>query len=361
MMLTSDRVFQVRLSEAAEKNLPGELVLLSFTDPEIAYAEASSVRPALFVADEEFGISPGMLPEATACLLLTRDEEAGRDKGVPCVSRFRGADALLRSFLRAASADAAPDVGRKAGPGGRLVLFTTPCGGSGSTTLCEAYAIRIAKEGKEKRKESGNAQNADTVSRREAAILNLECCRSGCTLGYSGSAGLSPVILAVKSRRGNLSGMIGGAVFPSAEAGGVYVTGPPDLPEDIDELDPQEMKRLVSAFLSEFGTVAADIPFGFSGRNLELFDMADRIVMTSMPDAGSAGRISQALSAVARLDAIRNTRNLVKMRAVFRGDGFEAPKELPSGASGIAEWLGAGAGRLSVRLSATGGWFDAIG
>ena len=98
-----------------------------------------------------------------------------------------------------------------------------------------------------------------------------------------------------------------------------------------------------------------------SGRNLELFDMADRIVITSMPDAGSAGRISQALSAVARLDAIRNTRNLVKMRAVFRGDGFEAPKELPSGASGIAEWLGAGAGRLSVRLSATGGWFDAIG
>ena len=356
-MLNRDRSFQSRLSGVAERSFRGLFLFSFFTDPGAACSAAAEETPDLFVSEPGFGILPEMLPRGTLLLRLSE----GNDKpDLHSVSKYEGADVILRYFLRLIS-EGRKGAGAGTRPGGRLVIFSTPCGGSGSSSLCEAFGIRESAKRykKEDVRQESLPEGRETRS-PDCALLNLECCRSPESLGYGQKSGLSALILAVKNRRGDLSGMIRSAVFPADGACGLFVTGPPDYPEDTDGMTPEERLVLVRGFLSEFGTVLLDIPFSLCEGNLRLFDAADRIIMTSAADESAVLRINLALGALGRLDRIRKSGNLEKVRVIIRGEKADLPVEIASGSVGFAEMIEKeGVGTISQRLSEKKeGWYE---
>lgn len=205
-----------------------KLEIYSFTNAEAAISSLDSARIDVFLVDQSFDINPKLLPKRCgfAYFVDSVDIETINDR--PAICRFQKADLIYRQILSIYSENAVNVSGIKLGDdSSKIIIFSSPCGGVGTSTLAAACAQHYSEKGK------------------KTLYLNLEKYGSS-DLFFSGEGqfDMSDIIFALKSKKANLSLKLESCV--KQDSRGVYFYSQPKIALDMLELTTEDILRLVS-------------------------------------------------------------------------------------------------------------------
>ena len=188
-LLDSDQNYLNRIVTAFNIKYADKLEIYSFTKLESAMAALEPSRIDVLVASDTFVVESSALPKRCqlAYFVESADVDSVNDQRAIC--KFQKADLIYRQILSIYSEYAGSASGLKLGDDScKVIAFTSPCGGVGSSTMAAACALHYAARGK------------------RTLYLNFE--RFGSSDAFFAAEGqfdMSGIIFALKSKKTNLS------------------------------------------------------------------------------------------------------------------------------------------------------------
>lgn len=263
-LLDSDQNYLNRIVTAFNIKYADKLEIYSFTKLESAMAALEPSRIDVLVASDTFVVESSALPKRCqlAYFVESADVDSVNDQRAIC--KFQKADLIYRQILSIYSEYAGSASGLKLGDDScKVIAFTSPCGGVGSSTMAAACALHYAARGK------------------RTLYLNFE--RFGSSDAFFAAEGqfdMSGIIFALKSKKTNLSMKMESCV--KQDPRGVYFYSQSKVALDMLELGADEIGRLISeARLSgNYEYVIADLEFGMDRASLQILRQAGAIVWT---------------------------------------------------------------------------------
>lgn len=146
-----------------------------------------------------------------------------------------------------------------------MVIFTSPCGGVGTSTVAAACAIAHANMGK------------------KVFYLNLEQCgTTDVFFQAEGNATMSDVIYSLKSRKANLLLKLESCIKQSQE--GVSYFSSTKVALDILEISYADIDTLIGNIqgMDNYDEIIVDLPFSLEIEKLKLLSKAWRIIVVMM-------------------------------------------------------------------------------
>lgn len=206
-----------------------------------------------------------------------------------------------------------------ASPRRRVITVLSPKGGTGKTTVATNLAVGLA----------GRRPN-------QALVIDLDLQFGDC----AAALGLRPeysLIHAVASPANERSGM---KVFLTAHSSGLALLPPPDDLALADDIEPDDIKRVVSAMTEEFPFVVIDTAGGIDRAALAAMEFSTDLLLVSTTDVPSIRALRRQLDALDQVGYVSQRRTFLLNRANAKvglsvGDvesavGLEATFQLPS-------------------------------
>lgn len=285
-ILHSDPTYLNRLSSALEAKYRNRLLLHSFTSLEKALEALGPEKIDVFLADDVFEIDTEALPEKCGFAYLVDSPELDTLRGRPAVCQFQRTELLYKNVLNIFS-EALGDasVRNLYSDRGKVIIFSSPCGGSGTSTLAAACTAYFALTGK------------------QSLYLNLEDFGSADTyFSGEGVADMSDVVYAVKRRRGSLPIKLESYARRDSSNACYFSTAKMAL--DMLELNAADRQELVSVLVESGGYdyVIVDMPFDLHKESRELFQKAHALVWVSDGTAVANQKTARAYEALRVLE-----------------------------------------------------------
>ena len=148
-LLDSDQNYLNRIVTAFNIKYADKLEIYSFTKLESAMAALEPSRIDVLVASDTFVVESSALPKRCqlAYFVESADVDSVNDQRAIC--KFQKADLIYRQILSIYSEYAGSASGLKLGDDScKVIAFTSPCGGVGSSTMAAASALHYAARGK---------------------------------------------------------------------------------------------------------------------------------------------------------------------------------------------------------------------
>lgn len=285
-ILHSDASYLYRLSSVLEMKYNDKLALYSFTDLEIALSALSKERIDVFLADDSFKIDPAQIPPKCGFAYFVDSPEVDSVNGCKAICKFQRTELMYKEILGVFS-EALGDLSVRNiySESTKVIIFSSPCGGTGTSTLAAACAAHFAGIGK------------------RSLYLNFE--RFGEADTYfmaEGTANMSDVVYAVKSGRGNLPIKLESCV--KQDACGVYYFSAAKVALDVMELTAEEKQKLISALVCSnyYDCIIIDMDFDLEKQTLSLFHRAHMLVWVSDGLLSSNRKIERAYAALSILE-----------------------------------------------------------
>ncbi len=178
----------------------------------------------------------------------------------------------------------------------KIIGFYSPVGGSGKTTLALAAAQSFAQQGK------------------RVFYLNAEKINSTTeVLNKAENGSLSDLYLTVKTKGANISLRIMANKYTDTESGVSYIN-PPESTLEINEISPDEFKKLMTAFeqLGEFDYVVVDYDSDFSKEKIKLLDKCDVIVAPFTSETTSLSKMKLFVKELGMYDELNEIKSKVR-------------------------------------------------
>lgn len=271
-------VFSIKYAEKME--------IYSFTDKEVALNALNENRIDVFIASDVFEIDSSILPKkcSFAYFVDSPDVECVNEERAIC--KFQKIDLIYKQMLSLYAEKANNISDFKVGDDStKVVAFTSPSGGVGSSSLAAACALHFATQGK------------------RVLYLNLE--RYGSADRFfeaEGQFDMSDVIFAIKSKKTNLALKLESCV--KVDPRGVHFFSETKNAMDMLELENEECAQLISE-LRISGTyeyIVLDVDFMVGKDMLSLYRKADRMIMVGDGSAISNGKIARAYQVLTTLE-----------------------------------------------------------
>ncbi len=230
-------------------------------------------------------------------------EKAGITKinNEPALCKYQSVDNLYRQLIQI-MADHGEDIQVQFGNTdvcGRVVAFSSFEGGTGKTTMAVAYARKQVTAGKK----------VVYLSTEDFPVMNLI---------FQGKSefGLSDVFYALKSKRGNLSMKLAGAV--QTDPNGIYFFSDCVNPVELQEMEGEDWGALVRAIqeIRIADIIVLDMPGGISEKNRLLWNQADVVAMVTKYDSVTQYKLYEMMLAVNTLDNQENHGYVRKLRFI---------------------------------------------
>lgn len=261
-ILEKDSSYLNRIVTAFNAKYSDKLEIYSFTDEEIAVSTLEISKIDVLLANDLFNIDVTSLPKRCgfAYFVDSQDIESVRNQRAIC--KFQRADLIYKQILSIYSENAESISGLHVDDNCKLLTFVSVSGGTGSSTVAAAAAIRYANAGK------------------KVLYLNLE--RFGSSdifFAGEGQADMSDIVFALKSKKANLALKLESSV--KQDDRGVYFFSQPKIALDIIELTMEEIKILVSELqlMGSYDYIILDTEFSIDKAHLELYKKMSAIVM----------------------------------------------------------------------------------
>lgn len=285
-ILHSDGTYLNRLTSVLEAKYHGRLALYSFTGPETALEALAREKIDVFLADDAFEIDQAALPDKCGFAYFVDSPEVDSLRGAPAICQFQRTELLYKQVLGLFSeALGEASVRNLYSSRTKILAFSSPCGGTGTSTLAAACALRFAAAGK------------------RCLYLNLEDF-GGADAYFSGEgmADMSDVVYAVKSRKGSLSIKLESCV--RRDRRGVFYFAAAKAALDMTELTPEDRTELLRALADSgsYDVIVADFAFGLKKDTLALLDLAHVLVWVSDGLGSAEFKIARAWEALQILD-----------------------------------------------------------
>jgi len=261
-ILDSDINYLKRLATVFSTKYSDKVELYSFTEMEGALSALSSEKIDVFLSDEGFLVDAGRIPGRCGFAYFVGSVDVDSVNGQHAICKFQKVDQIYKEILGIFSECAGSISALKGGEGAAKVLvFSSPCGGTGTSSMAAASAKRYAQAGK------------------RVLHLNLErFSTADVFFKGEGSFGMSDVVFAVKNKKANLALKLESCV--KCDPCGVYFYSPARIALERMELTQEEINDLISRVRNSgtYDVVVVDIDFAMTKEMLQLFGGAYRVV-----------------------------------------------------------------------------------
>lgn len=300
-LLENDQNYLSRLVAAFNTKYSDKLEIYSFTKIENVIPALESSRIDVFVASDEFVIDAKALPARCSFAYFVDSPEIDSVNNQRAICKFQKADLIYRQILSLYSENAGSVSGLKFGDDACKVLaFTSPCGGVGTSTMAAACALNYASMGK------------------KTLYLNFEQFGSSDVFfSAEGQFDMSDIIFALKSKKANLSIKMESCV--KQDQRGVYFYSHSKVALDMLELGADEIVRLISeAKLSgAYSYIILDLDFRIDKESLKILNRCNSIVWVGDGSEISNIKISSAYKALMVLDQNSDTPILSRTSLIY--------------------------------------------
>lgn len=286
VILDSDQIYLDRLVSHLSGKYSSKLEVYAFTKKEAALEKVRDAKVDVFLAESRFEIDPDDIPRRTGFAYLVDSAEVETYRGQTAVSKFQKLDLIYRQILSIHSEKAGMVTGLKVTDDScRLIAFSSPAGGVGTSTLSAACAKYFAAEG------------------AKVLYLNLE--RYGSADLYFDSEGqisMSDVIFSLKSQKANLAMKLESS--SKQDSSGVYFYSQAKLALDMHELEIEDIVHLLNTIklTQDYDYVIIDMDFDLSREHLKLFRMLHAMVLVSDGSSTANFKLQRAYEAMQAIE-----------------------------------------------------------
>ena len=265
-LLSSGSDYHRRLSAVLQARYSQEIEIYMFSEFEPALPVIQESRVEILLADEDCPVDAERLPRRCTLIYLSDIQGIASVQGHPAIFRYQNVEQIYKQMLGIYAENAGALPGSRIGSedGARLIVFSSPAGGVGTTTLAAACAQYFANHGS------------------RTLYVNLETYGSA-DLFFSGTGqfDLSDVIYTIKSKKGNLPLKLESCV--KMDPNGVNYFSPPKIALDLTELKPEEYVELLKVLesMGKFDYVILDADFSIREDRLSLYRQAHCWVMVT--------------------------------------------------------------------------------
>lgn len=261
-LLEQDQGYLNKITMVFSTKYADKLEIYSFTNLEIALAALDSARIDVLVAGSTFEINADALPRRCGFAYFVESADIEAYKGQRAICKFQKADLIYRQILSIYSEVAGSVSGLKMGDDHcKVIAFTSPCGGTGTSSVAAAYAIRSAAGG------------------QKTLYLNLEKFGSSDVFFASeGQFDMSDIVFALKSKKTNLSMKLESCV--KQDPRGVFFYSQSKVALDMLELNAEDVLRLLAeAKISDsYSRIVLDMDFSIDKDSLAILRQANAVI-----------------------------------------------------------------------------------
>ena len=286
-IIEKDQDYLNRIASALSIKYSDRVEAYLFSDCGTA-AEAARMANVV-LAYEGCDIQQLHLNQGTSVAYLT--ERTGIDKidGLPAISKYQKLENIYKQILNLYAENASGFVSAKKEDGSvaRIFVFTSPCGGTGVSSVAAACAIHFAAMGK------------------KTLYLNLETLGKASTyFSGHGQFGMSDVIYAIKNRKTNLQMKLESCV--KQDICGVFFFSETMIALDQMELEHDETMRLLTELKlsGQYERIIVDADFQLDRDIVRLYSKVDAVVWVSDGTESSNVKIERAIECVEAIDKI---------------------------------------------------------
>ncbi len=300
-ILEKNPLLSKRLNEVLSQKYLEDFEVSSFTELDKALQALENRKLDVFLCGEEFEVDVRDIPPGCSFAYFVSTAGIDKWKQQKAICKFQKAELMVKEIQSLFSENAGSHISiRGDGRGGELLIFASPAGGCGSSSLAAALAMRRARQGS------------------KTLYLNLE--QVGAAELYfqgPGQSDLGDVIFALKSQKANLPLKLESSIRQSGE--GVYFLAPAQLAAHMAELQIQEVAVLLEAVLGlgRYDTVVADMDFSLGEEFRRIFALAQKVIWTSDGSESANKKIASAYHSLGLLEEGAQDRVAPKLRLAY--------------------------------------------
>lgn len=300
-LLEVDSVYLTRITRAFNTKYPDKFVVYSFTEQAMAMEAVSKERIDVLLASDAFDIDVKALPKRCGFAYLVDAPAVETVKGQPAICKFQKIDLIYKQILSVYAEKSEVVAGTGSDDGStRVILFTAPCGGVGTSCLAASCAMYMAAHG------------------RKTLYLNLEKMGSAdCFFTGEGQFNMSDLIFALKSHKANLTLKLESGLKTDPSGVGFYSGA--NIALDMEELAGEEKLQLLSELkiAGSFDVIVVDTDFDLGKEGLALMAAAGNVIWVSDGGEIANAKLSRALKSLAVLDERSDQPVMPKLAAIY--------------------------------------------
>lgn len=285
-ILESDQSYLNRIVSVFSTKYADKFQIYSFTDPQIAISEIDKEKIDVLISNDAFEIDPTALPKRCSFAYFVDSMDVDTINGQCAICKFQKAELIYKRILSIFSENAGSFADLKLTDDDCIIYtFSSPCGGTGTSSVAAACAMRFAAQGK------------------RVLFLPLNNFDSS-DLFFSGEGqfGMSDVIFSLKSKKANIAMKL--ESYVKQDASGVFFFSEPKFALDMLELKHEEKKQLITELKisGSYNYIILDIDFGLDKQHLDFYGKSHGVVMVGDGSEVSNLKIKRAYDAIVMMD-----------------------------------------------------------
>lgn len=282
LILDKDKSYLNRIASVFYTKYPDKFEIYTFTEQENAILALDTNKVDVFVASDAFDIDVRLIPRRCGFAYFVDSADVDTVKEQRAICRFQKVDLIYKQILSIYSENFGNTSGLKiSDANAKVIIYTSPSGGTGNSSVAAACAIHYAIQGK------------------KTLYLNLE--KFGSSDSYfaaEGLFGMTDIIYALKSKKANLAMKLESCV--KQDVSGVYFYSQPKIALDILELGIEDVIRLISELkiTGSYEYIIVDTDFGMDKDKIRLFKQAHALIWVGDGSEVSNGKVASAYNAL---------------------------------------------------------------
>lgn len=285
-ILENDQSYLNRIVSVFSTKYADKFQIFSFTNQEMAASSVESEKIDVLIANDSFEIDVTKLPKRCSFAYFVDSADVDTVNNQRAICKFQKAELIYKQILSIYSENAGSLAGLKLTDDDcQVVIFSSPCGGTGTSTLAAGCALHFARQ------------------KKKVLFLSFEDFGSS-DLFFSGEgqADMSDVIFTLKSKKANLAMKL--ESYVRQDVRGVYYFAGAKFALDMLELKHEEKLQLISELklTGAYDYIIIDTDFALDKNHLELFRKSHSVVMVSDGSQSANMKICKACEAVTTMD-----------------------------------------------------------
>lgn len=300
-ILEKDKSYLTRIVSVFGTKYSEKFEIYSFTDAGVALTTLNSAKIDVLLAGDVFDIDVSKLPNRCAFAYLVDSVGIDMLHNQRAICKFQKADLIYKQILSIYSEKASSITGFKMfGEEGKVMVFCSPSGGVGSSTMAAACSVYMASKDK------------------KVLYLNLEKFGSA-DMFFSGQGqfDMSDIIFALKSKKANLPLKLESCVRQDRR--GVYFYTQAKIALDMIEMNTVDTLRLLSELKTtgDYDYIILDMDFGIDKDMLNIYRQAQDIILVGDGSVESNAKIERTYTALMTMEQNEDAPLINRMSFIY--------------------------------------------
>lgn len=290
-----DTDYLQRVKNKLRKDYADRIEAAYYSDFDIFSADMKKNRMDLAVINVNFMQAPEFGMIACPVLLISEDNAAGKIGKYPVIGKYQRFEELYKNIISVYSDNVQGMEGYvpASAEGKKIIVFASPAGGTGSSTMAIACAEHFAQRG------------------LNVIYLNFERMPFYYYTGYSG--GFEDIMFTLSENRSNISLKLESVLIKTQN--NVRILPSIKNPLDLCSLSNEDIDVLLKAVLQMEGIdhIVIDADFGLDERTYMLFDKATHIVFTTDGRVAANNKTTRAIECLKNKDSDFQTTDKIRI------------------------------------------------